>query len=51
MAKMLAKFKSSRRHEEVKRADRIRKKSRARTLNFDANKEVPRFYSKVSVFK
>ena len=51
MAKMRAKYKSSPRHEEVKRADRIRKKSRARTLNFDANNEVPRFCSKVSVFK
>ena len=29
---MRAKFKSSPRHEEVKRADRIRKKSRVRTL-------------------
>ena len=43
MAKMLAKFKSSPRQEEVKKADRTRKKSRARTLNFDANNEVPRF--------
>ena len=51
MVKMRAKFKSSPRHEEVKRADRIRKKSRARTLNFDANNEVPRFCSNVSVFK
>ena len=51
MAKMRAKFKSAPRYEEVKRADRIRKKSRARTLNFDENNEVPRFCSKVSVFK
>ena len=51
MTKMRAKFKSSPRHEEVKRADRIHKKSRARTLNFDANNEVPRFCSNVSVFK
>ena len=51
MAKLRSKFESSRRHEEVKRADRIRKKSRARTLNFDANNEVTRFCSKVSVFK
>ena len=50
MAKMRAKFKSSPRYEEVKRADRIRKKSRVRTLNFDANNEVPRFCCKVSVF-
>ena len=48
---MQAKFKSSPRQEEVKRADRIRKKSRARTLKFDANNEVPRFCSNVSVFK
>ena len=44
---MRAKFKCSPRHKEVKRADRIRKKPRARTLNFDGNNEVPRFYSKV----
>ena len=50
MAKMRAKYKSSPRHENVKRADRIRKKSRVRTLNIDANNEVPRFCSKVSVF-
>ena len=48
MAKM---SKSSPRQEEVKKADRTHKKSRARTLNFDANNEVPRFCSKVSVFK
>ena len=51
MAKMRAKSKSSPRHEEAKRADRIRKKTRARTLNFDANNEVPGFCSNVSVFK
>ena len=32
MAKMQAKFENSSRHEEVKSADRIGKKSRARTL-------------------
>ena len=48
---MRAKFKSSPRHEEVKRADRSRKKSRVRTLNFDANNEVPRFCSKDPAFK
>ena len=51
MTKMRAKFKSSSRHEEVKREDMIRKKSRGRTLNFDANNEVQRFFSNVSVFK
>ena len=40
MAKMQAKFKNSSRHEEVKSADRIAKKSRAKTLNFDAYNEV-----------
>ena len=40
MAKMQAKFKNSSRHEEVKSADRIGKKSRAKTLNFDAYNEV-----------
>ena len=45
-------FKNSPRHEEVKSADGIRKNSRAKTLlNFDAYNEVPRFCSKVSVFK
>ena len=34
---MPAKFKSSPRYEEVKRAYRIRKKSKARALDFDAN--------------
>ena len=48
---MRGKYKSSPRHEEVKSVIRIRKKSRARTLNFDANNEVPRSCSKVSVFK
>ena len=43
-------FKSSQRHEEVKEADRIRKKSRARTLSIDAdNSEVPKICSKISV--
>ena len=37
MSKMRVSFKSSPRHEEVKKSDWIRKKSRARTLNFDAN--------------
>ena len=51
MAKMRAKFESSLRHNEVKRADRNCLKSRVRALNFDANNEVPRICSKVSVFK
>ena len=51
ITKMRGKYKSSSRHEEVKSVIRIRKKSRARTLNFDANNEVPRSCSKVSVFK
>ena len=45
MEKMRAKFKTSPRHEVVKSADRIRKKSRARKLNFDANNKVPSLIS------
>ena len=37
MAKMHANFKNSPRHEEVKKTDRIRKMSRARTLNYDTD--------------
>ena len=44
-------FKKSPRHEKVKSADRICKKSRGRPSNFDANNEVLRFCSKVFVFK
>ena len=51
MKKMQIKFKNSPRHEEAKNANRIHKKSRARTLNFVANNELPRFCSKISVFK
>ena len=51
MAKMLARFKSSPRHEEVKKDDRIRKKAKARKINFDADNKVPRFEFKISVFK
>ena len=49
--KNVSQFKNSPRHEEVKSTDRIRKNSRTKTLNFDAYNEVPRFCSKVSVFK
>ena len=51
MAKILANFKCSPRHEEVKEAGRICKESRARKLNFGAGNEVPQFCSKISVFK
>ena len=51
MAKIRASFKSSRRHEEVKKAGRIRKKAKPRKINLDADKKVPRFEFKVSVFK
>ena len=50
-AKMRASFKSSPRHEEVKKGDRIRKKAKARKINFDADDKVPRFEFKISVFK
>ena len=50
MAKMQVRFKNSPRHEKVKSADSICKKSRGRTLNFDANNEVLRFCSNVSLF-
>ena len=37
---------------DIKEADRIHKKSRARTLNVDVdNSEVPKFCSRVSIFK
>ena len=48
---MRASFKSSPRHEEVKKGDRIRKKAKARKINFDADDKVPRFEFKISVFK
>ena len=51
MAKMRASFKSSTRHKEVKKGDRIRKKAKARKINFDADNKVPRIEFKVSVFK
>ena len=51
MAKMRASFKSSSRHEEVKKEGRIRKKTKTRKINFDADNKVPRFEFKVSVFK
>ena len=44
-------FKSSPRHEKVKKYDRIRKKAKARKINIDADNKVPRFEFKVSVFK
>ena len=51
MTKMRASFKSSPRHEEVKKGNRIRKKAKARKMNFDADNKVSRFEFKVSVFK
>ena len=48
MEKMRASFKSSPRHEEVKKCDRIRKKAKARKINFDADNKVPRLEFKVS---
>ena len=51
MVKTRANFKSSPRHEEVKKSDRIRKKAKARKINFDADNKVPRFEFKVSGFK
>ena len=51
MAKMCASFKSSSRHEEVKIGDRIRKETKRRKINFDADNKVPRFECKGSVFK
>ena len=51
MAKTRASFKSSPRHEEVKKGDRIRKKAKARKIDFDADNKVPRIEFKVSVFK
>ena len=51
MAKMHTSFKISPRHKEDKKGDRIREKAKARKVNFDADKEVPRFEFKVSVFQ
>ena len=51
MTKIGASVKSSPRHKEVKKRDRIRKKVKARKLNFDADQKVPRFEFKVSVLK
>ena len=51
MVKTRANFKSSPRHEEVKKGDRIRKKAKARKINFDVDNKVPRFEFKVSVLK
>ena len=51
MAKMHATFKSSPRHEEVKKGDRIRKKAKAGKINFDEHNKVPRFEFKVFVFE
>ena len=51
MVKTRANFKSSPRHEEVKKGDRIHKKVKARKINFDGDNKVPRFEFKVSDFK
>ena len=51
MTKMRASFKSSPRYEEVKKGDRIRKKAKARKINFDGDNKVQRFEFKVPVFK
>ena len=48
---MLASFKSSPRHEEVKKGERIRRKAKARKINFDADNKVPRFEFNDSVFE
>ena len=48
---MYASFKSSPRHEEVKKGDRRHKKAKARKIDFDADNKLPRFEVKVSVFK
>ena len=51
MAKILANFKFSPRFKEDKKAYRIQKGSRAREVNFDADNQVPRFYSRISLSK
>ena len=48
MGKMRATFKSSPRHEKVKKGDRIRKKAKA---NFEEDNKEPRYEFKVSDFK
>ena len=48
---MRANFKCCPRHAEVKKADRIRKESMAKKLNFDADNQVPQFCSKICVLK
>ena len=48
---MYANFKRSPRHEDVKKADRIFKESRARKLNFNVDNQVLQFCSKISAFK
>ena len=51
MTEMHANLKSPTRYDEAKKADRIRKESRTRKLNFDTDNQVPIFYSKITVFK
>ena len=52
MSKLSANFKSSPRQQEGKKISTIRKRSRGKILNFDEdNNEVPKFCSKVSIFK
>ena len=51
MGKMRATFKSSPRHEKVKKGDRIRKKANARKINFEEDNKEPRYEFKVSDFK
>lgn len=52
MSKLSANLKSSPRQQEVKKISTIRKRSRGKILNFDEdNNEVPKFCSKVSIFK
>ena len=51
MTKMHGNLKCSARYEEAKKADKIGKESRTGKLNFDADNQVPRFYSKISVFE
>ena len=49
-SRILANFECFRKHEEVKKADRIRKESKARKF-LDADNQVSRFYFKISVVK
>ena len=42
-------YKYSPRHKDVEKADRIQNESRVRKVNFDANNQVPRFYSGISI--